>query len=69
MHRLYVKIFLWFWMGVIVVSVTLATMTALTHSRAEDDRRWREKYGPRVDLWARQEVGILHTSGPAELAR
>jgi signal transduction histidine kinase len=69
MHRLYVKIFLWFWLGVIVVSVTLASMTALTHSRAEDDRRWREKYGPRVDLWARQEIDILRESGVAELRR
>ncbi len=63
MHRLHVKIFLWFWLGVVVVSGTLVTLTELTHSRAEDDRHWREKYGPRVDLWARQETHILRTQG------
>src|SRR4030095_4094204 len=34
-----------------------------THSRAQDDRLWQEKYGPRVDLWARQETDILRTKG------
>ena len=39
MHRLHVKIFLWFWLGVLVVSGTLVSLTELSHSRAEDDRR------------------------------
>jgi two-component system sensor histidine kinase CpxA len=67
MHRLHVKIFLWFWVGVVVVSGTLVTLTELTHSRAEDDRQWREKYGPRVDLWARQETHIFRTQGSSAL--
>ena len=67
MHRLHIKIFLWFWLGVVVVSGTLVTMTELTHSRAEDDRQWREKYGPRVDLWARQETHIFRTQGSVAL--
>src|SRR6185295_2695342 len=65
--RLHVKVFLWFWLGVVVVSGTLIGLTELTHSRAEDDTMWREKYGPRVDLWARQETHILRTQGPAAL--
>jgi two-component system sensor histidine kinase CpxA len=65
--RLHVKLFLWFWLGVVVVSATLIGLTELTHSRAEDDRLWREKYGPRVDLWARQETHILRTKGSAAL--
>src|ERR1044072_5554922 len=65
--RLHVKLFLWFWLGVVVVSATLIGATELTHSRTEDDRLWREKYGPRVDLWARQETHILRTKGPAAL--
>ena len=65
--RLHVKMFLWFWLGVVVVSGTLIGLTELTHSRAEDDRLWREKYGPRVDLWARQETHILRTKGSAAL--
>jgi signal transduction histidine kinase len=65
--RLHLKVFLWFWLGVVVVSGTLVGLTELTHSRAEDDRLWREKYGPRVDLWARQETHILRTEGSAAL--
>jgi two-component system sensor histidine kinase CpxA len=65
--RLHVKVFLWFWLGVVVVSGTLIGLTELTHSRAEDDRLWREKYSPRVDLWARQETHILRTKGSTAL--
>ena len=67
MRRLHVKIFLWFWLGVVFVSGTLVTLTGLTHSRADDDRQWRDKYGPRVDLWARQETHIFRTQGAAAL--
>jgi signal transduction histidine kinase len=69
MNRLFFKILLWFWLGVVAVSGTLVTLTELSHSRAEDDRRWREKYGPRVDLWARQEVHILRVEGNAALEK
>jgi len=65
--RLHIKVFLWFWLGVVVVSGTLIGLTELTHSRAQDDRLWQEKYGPRVDLWARQETHILRTQGSAVL--
>jgi two-component system sensor histidine kinase CpxA len=69
MHRLHVKIFLWFWLGILVVTGTLWSLTELTSTRAEDDRRWEEKYTPRVDLWARQEAQILRREGPAALER
>jgi two-component system sensor histidine kinase CpxA len=69
MHRLHVKIFLWFWLGVLVVSATLVSLTELSHSRAADDRAWAEKYTPRLDMWARQESGILRREGPAGLER
>jgi len=65
--RLHIKVFLWFWLGVVVVSATLVGLTELTHSRAQDDRLWQEKYGPRVDLWARQETHILRTKGSTAL--
>jgi two-component system sensor histidine kinase CpxA len=65
--RLHIKVFLWFWLGVVVVSGTLIGLTELTHSRAQDDRLWEEKYGPRVDLWARQETHILRTQGSTAL--
>jgi two-component system sensor histidine kinase CpxA len=69
MRRLHVKIFLWFWLGVLVVSGTLWSLSELTYTRAEDDRRWQQKYTPRVDLWARQETQILRRDGPAGLER
>ncbi|MGH9141035.1 MAG: ATP-binding protein [Vicinamibacterales bacterium] len=69
MHRLHVKIFLWFWLGILVVSGTLVTLTELSHTRAEDDRAWEEKYAPRLDMWARQESQILRREGPAALER
>jgi len=69
MHRLHVKIFLWFWLAVVVVIATLGALTELTHTRAEDDKRWQDKYGPRVHLWARQETQILRRDGPKGLER
>jgi signal transduction histidine kinase len=69
MHRLHVKIFLWFWLGMIVVSGTLVILTELSHSRGEDDSRWQAKYGPRVDMWTRQETSILRREGTAGLER
>lgn len=59
--------FLWFWLGVVLVSATLVTVVKVTDSRAEYDRRWREKYVTRVDLWAHQEVRVLRTKGAASL--
>src|SRR5262249_3546685 len=69
LNRVYLKICVWFWVGVAVVSATLLTLTELTHSRADDDRRWQEKYGPRVHMWARQQTGILGSEGAPALAR
>jgi hypothetical protein len=69
MHRLHVKIFLWFWLAVVVVTLTLGALTELTHTRAEDDKRWEDKYRPRVDMWARQETQILRRDGPKGLER
>ena len=69
MGRLHVKIFLWFWLGVVIVSGTLLTMTELSHSRGEDDRGWEQKFGPRVDMWSRQQTGVLRREGPAGLER
>lgn len=69
MHRLHAKIFLWFWLGVLVVSGALWSLTELSQTRAEDDRRWEEKYAPRVHLWARQESQILRRGGPEALER
>jgi len=69
MPRLFYKIFLWFWLGVVAVGGTLFALTEISRSRADDDRKWREKYGPRVDLWARQEVSVLRDEGVVALKK
>jgi len=65
MQRLFFKIFLWFWLAIIVVGGTLIVSTGFTHSRRAADERWRQRNGPRVDLWAQQEAGIFDRDGKA----
>jgi two-component system sensor histidine kinase CpxA len=67
--RLVPKIFLWFWLAIVAVGATLVALTEFTHSRAKDDALWRERYGPRVDLWARQGTQILDNEGTAALRK
>ncbi len=67
--RLVPKIFLWFWLGIVAVGGTLVVLTEVTHSRAKDDALWRDRYGPRVDLWARQATQILESEGTAALRK
>jgi two-component system sensor histidine kinase CpxA len=69
MPRLFYKIFLWFWLSIVVVSITLLALTASTRSRSVQDERWHNKYGPRVDLWARQESEILDHEGQSALRK
>lgn len=69
MRRLFYKIFLWFWLAIIVVSVTLVGLTASEHSRTSEDRNWRNKYGPVVDLWAQREGEVLDHDGKDGLQR
>ena len=67
--RLVPKIFLWFWLAIVAVGATLVTLTEVTHSRAKDDALWRERYGPRVDLRARQATQILENEGTVALRK
>ena len=67
--RLVPKIFLWFWLAIVAVGATLVALTEVTHSRARDDELWRGRYGPRVDLWARQATQIFEGEGTAALRK
>jgi signal transduction histidine kinase len=69
MPRLFYKIFLWFWLGIAVVSATLVASTVLTHSRSAEDERWRQKYGPMVDLWAQREAEVFDHDGRSGLEK
>ncbi len=59
MHRLFWKIFLWFWLGMVVVSATLLISTALTRSRSREDEEWRERYTLPLDLRAQRTAEFL----------
>ena len=54
MRRLFFKIFMWFWLAILVVSATLVASTALTFSRPRGGR----DVGPR-------EMGLAWTCGPS----
>jgi signal transduction histidine kinase len=69
MNKFFFKIFLWFWLGIVVVTSTLVVLNAFARSRASEDEHWQQKYGPRVDLWARQEGEILDHEGTAALEK
>jgi two-component system, OmpR family, sensor histidine kinase CpxA len=63
MHRLFWKIFLWFWLGIVVVSATLVVSTALTRSRSLEDEHWRQRYALPVDLRAQRTAELFDRAG------
>jgi two-component system, OmpR family, sensor histidine kinase CpxA len=69
MSSLFLKIFLWFWLGIVVLSAALVTSAALIRSRSADDERWREKYQLPLDLRSQHEADILERSGVAAAAK
>lgn len=65
MRSLFFKIFLWFWLGIVVLSVALVASAALIRSRSADDERWRQKYQLPLDLRSQREADLLERSGAA----
>ncbi|HTW22364.1 MAG TPA: ATP-binding protein [Candidatus Baltobacteraceae bacterium] len=63
MSSLFFKIFLWFWLGIVVLSAALVTSAALIRSRSADDERWRAKYQLPLDLRSQHEADILERNG------
>lgn len=63
MRRLFWKIFLWFWLGMVVVSATLVVSTALTRSRSREDEHWRQRYALPVDLRAQRASELFSENG------
>lgn len=59
MKRLFFKIFLWFWLGMIVMSAALVTSAALTQSRSAEDQRWRQKYELPLQMRSRHEADLI----------
>ncbi|MBZ5701859.1 MAG: HAMP domain-containing protein [Acidobacteriia bacterium] len=69
MRRLFYKIFLWFWLGMVLVSATLIASTALTHSRSAEDERWRQRYAPILELRAQRTAELYDRDGASALEK
>lgn len=69
MKRLFFKIFLWFWLGMVVMGVALVTVAALTQSRSAEDQRWIQKYELPLQLRSRHEVELIEHHGTAAAAQ
>jgi two-component system, OmpR family, sensor histidine kinase CpxA len=69
MSSLFFKIFLWFWLGFVVLSAALVASSALIRSRSADDERWRQKYQLPLDLRAQHEADLYERSGVAAAAK
>jgi signal transduction histidine kinase len=69
MHRLFWKIFLWFWLGMAVVSATLVVSTALTRSRSRENEQWRQRYALPVDLRAQRAAELFGAGGASAVEK
>jgi two-component system, OmpR family, sensor histidine kinase CpxA len=69
MSSLFLKIFLWFWLGIVVLSAALVASAALIRSRSADDERWRQKYQLPLDLRSQHETDIFERNGIAAAAK
>src|ERR1700722_10937230 len=63
MPRLFFRIFLWFWVGVAVLSATLVLSSALMRSRSAQDERWRQKYRVTVDFRTQHAIDLFDQGG------
>src|SRR5580692_10880265 len=63
MPRLFFKIFLWFWMGVALLSATVVLSSALIRSRSAEDERWRQKYQLTVEFRAQHAIDLFDRGG------
>ncbi len=69
MKQLFFKIFLWFWLGMVVMIIALVTAAALTRSRSAEDQRWIQKYELPLQLRARHEVDLVEHHGTSAAAQ
>lgn len=68
MRSLFFKIFLWFWLGVAVLSATLVVSAAWTRSRSTDRERWRQRNELTLHLRAQRESELLDRQGAQSVA-
>jgi two-component system sensor histidine kinase CpxA len=63
MRNLFLKIFLWFWLVIVVVSATVVFSAAVIRSRSADLDRWRQQYVLNVELRAQHASELLDLRG------
>jgi len=68
MRSLFFKIFLWFWLGIAVLSAMLVISAAWLRSRSTDQVRWRQRNELTVHLRAQRESGLLDRQGAQSVA-
>jgi len=69
MNSLFFKIFLWFWLSIVVVTATLVTSAALIRSRSAEDERWRQRYGLTLELRSHHEAELVDQQGADAAAK
>jgi two-component system sensor histidine kinase CpxA len=70
MRSLFLKIFLWFWLTVVLVGVTLVVTTLITRSNSQADiEGWKASVSIAVSGEANRAVGIFERGGAADLKR
>jgi signal transduction histidine kinase len=61
MHNLFLKIFLWFWLTVVLVGATLVVTTVLTRSQAQQE--WRTPLALNLPREARESASVYEQQG------
>src|ERR1700685_2830068 len=69
MPRLFFRIFLWFWMGIALLSATFVLSSALIRSRSAEDERWRQKYRLTVDFRTQHAIDLFDQGGMAAVSK
>jgi two-component system sensor histidine kinase CpxA len=70
MRSLFLKIFLWFWLTVVLVGVSLVVTTLITRSHSQADAEgWKASVSFAVSGEANRAVGIYENGGPAALRK
>jgi two-component system sensor histidine kinase CpxA len=65
MHSFFIKIFLWFWLLIVVVSATVVVSAGAIRSRSSDRERWTQLYSFLVGLRGRHTAQLLDRDGQA----
>src|SRR5215467_844450 len=70
MRSLFLKIFLWFWLTVVLVGVSLVVTTLITHSQSQADAEgWKASVSFAVSGEANRAVSIYESGGPEALRK